>query len=454
MRFEVSLRALMVPMFLAQQALSIDLDVDSETSICDASALVIGGVMDYYQGTRYGGTVGMFQDPYYWWEAGEAMGSMLGFWYFCNNDTYEDVIYDALMAQRGSNNDYIPSNQSMTEGNDDQGFWGLAVMEATERNFTNPPSDQPGWLALTQAVFNTMWARWDDQYCGGGLRWQIFTWNSGYTYKNTISTACMIAIGARLGRYTGNTTYIDIANEAFEWLENIGFVSISDGSARVYDGASITDNCTSITGLEWTYNIGLLMAGSAYAYNATEDDVWLERTEALVQGASVFFEDDIMYERACQGSSSGCNTDQRSFKSIFSRCLGQTAVMAPTTYNTIYTWLVASAEGAAKSCTGGYDGHTCGLNWQLGSNDGNYGLGEQISALEVFDNLLIKDRPAPYTNETGGTSEGDASAGTSSTTTQLDTAALNITGGDKAGAGIITAIVLAVIIAGCVWMVI
>lgn len=452
MRYQGILATL--PIFLATPVLGIDLDTTSSESVCAAASLVIDGVLDYYEGTRYGGTVGMFQDPYYWWEAGEAFGSMLGHWYFCENDTFETIIYDALIAQKGKSNDYIPSNQSLTEGNDDQGFWGLAVMEATERNFTNPPDSEVGWLALTQAVFNTMWARWDDSYCGGGLRWQIFSWNSGYTYKNTISVACMFTIAARLGRYTGNDTYIEVANTAYEWLVDIGFVVVTDGTAVVYDGANIGTNCTDITTSQWTYNLGLLMAGSAYAYNATEDDKWLTRTEAFVQGASIFFDNDIMYERACQSSTAGCNTDQRSFRSIFSRCLGQTAMMAPTTADTIDTWLTDSAAGAAKSCTGGTDGHTCGLDWTLGSNDAEYGLGEQISALEVFTNLLIHERDAPYTNVTGGTSTGDASAGLDSTNSTLADTSLNITGKDKAGAGVITAVILAVLTAGGVWMVV
>ena len=76
-----------------------------------------------------------------------------------------------MYHQAGENYNYIPSNQSMTEGNDDQGVWGMAIMEAVERNFTEPESHS--WLEMVQAVFNTMNARWDADNCGGGLRWQI-----------------------------------------------------------------------------------------------------------------------------------------------------------------------------------------------------------------------------------------------------------------------------------------
>lgn len=51
----------------------------------------------------------------------------------------------------------------------------MAAMTAAETNFQNPPADQPQWLALAQAVFNTQASRWDPTSCGGGLKWQIFS---------------------------------------------------------------------------------------------------------------------------------------------------------------------------------------------------------------------------------------------------------------------------------------
>jgi mannan endo-1,6-alpha-mannosidase len=88
----------------------------------------------------------------------------------------------------------MPANQSKSLGNDDQGFWGLTAMAAAEYNFENPPSDSPQWLALAQAVFNTQAVRWDDTSCGGGLRWQIYNFNSGYDYKVTYSSMIKLSL--------------------------------------------------------------------------------------------------------------------------------------------------------------------------------------------------------------------------------------------------------------------
>ena len=136
-------------------------DFSDQTSVVNALNLIAQGLMDYYNGDTYGGTPGMMVPPYYWWEAGAVLGSMIDYGYYTSNDTYTDTIKEALLYQVGKNNDYVPSNQTTTEGNDDQGFWGIAVMAAAERNFSNPSPDQPQWLYLAQAVFNTMAARWD-----------------------------------------------------------------------------------------------------------------------------------------------------------------------------------------------------------------------------------------------------------------------------------------------------
>ncbi|CCC67432.1 hypothetical protein NCAS_0A08740 [Naumovozyma castellii] len=399
---------------------SIKLNVTSNTSICDATSIITKGILDYYEGTRFNGTVGMFQQPYYWWKAGSAFGGMLENWYLCQNDTFESLLTDAMLHQAGKDYDYLPENQTMVEANDDQGVWGLTIMGAVERNFTDPQGkDVPGWLAMAQSIFNQMYSRWDTGSCGGGLRWQIYDWNKGYNYKNTISTACLFQMAARLGRYTGNSTYLKVADKTFQWMVDIGYIQLNTSSGRVFDGAHIESNCSDITKLEWSYNHGIVLGGCAYMYNATKSPEWGMNTIKILNGATTyFFQNKTMLETACQRPDRVfCNNDQRTFKSIFSRMLGLTSVMAPFTSERIDPLIVQSAEAAALSCTGGFDNETCGLNWLEGKNDGYYGLGEQLSALEVIQNLLIHKRPPPYMaktdkNKVGGVSKGDPAAGT------------------------------------------
>lgn len=221
-------------------------------------------MVSYYTGNNTGDNPGNLPSPYYWWEAGAFFGALVDYWYYTGDETYNEITYQALLSQVGDNYDYMPTNQTKSEGNDDQGFWAMSSMEAAEMNFTNPPDDEPGWLALTQAVFNEFVDRWDDSTCGGGLRWQIYTFNTGYNYKNAIANGCLFNIAARLARYTGNSTYGDWAEKTWDWMQSTGLMG---SEYQVYDGTSNTDNCSSIDHVQWSYNAGIFLFGSAMMYN-------------------------------------------------------------------------------------------------------------------------------------------------------------------------------------------
>lgn len=70
--------------------------------------------------------------------------------------------------------------------------------------------------------------------------------------------------------------------------------------------------------------------------------------------------------------------------------------VAPWLYDDIKPYLQASAQAAALSCTGGEDKVTCGTKWwNNGAWDNTWGVGQQMSALEVIQSNLI-DRVCPW----------------------------------------------------------
>lgn len=140
----------------------------------------------------------------------------------------------------------------------------MAAMSAAENNFPNPPDNRPQWLALAQAVFNLQAARWDADTCGGGLRWQIYSFNNGYNYKNTISNGCFFNMAARLARYTANNTYADWANKAWDWTSTVGLMSTD---YKFFDGTDTTINCSNVNRIQWSYNAGTYLLGAATMYN-------------------------------------------------------------------------------------------------------------------------------------------------------------------------------------------
>jgi mannan endo-1,6-alpha-mannosidase len=122
-----------------------------------------------------------------------------------------------------------------------------------------------------------------------------------------------------------------------------------------------------------------------------------------------------MFEAGCErnppNTAASCNVDQRSFKAYLSRWLAATSILAPWTGELIIPLLRDSALAAAQSCSGGTDGVTCGLKWWFEGWDGEFGVGEQMSALEVIQSNLISRVQGPFSGANGGTSKGDASAG-------------------------------------------
>jgi mannan endo-1,6-alpha-mannosidase len=380
--------------------------------------------------------------------------------------------------------DYEPENQTKSLGNDDQAFWGMAAMTAAEVGYPNPPDDQPGWIALAQAVFNRQAARWDNETCGGGLRWQIFPFNNGYDYKNSITQGSFFNIAARLYAYTGNETYAEWATKAFDWSWQVGVISTA---YQVFDGTDSKINCSDLNHIQWSYNTGVYMLGAAMMYNkvcrqklynftkakqqiliasqttGSTQEYWRTHTAGLVDGARFFFYEntDTMFEIACEPRAN-CNVDQLSFKAYLTRWMAGTAKVAPQHYDAIMKRLRGSAVAAARQCTGGTKGITCGTRWYEDGWDGTYGVGQQMNALEIFQTNLEGLVAGPLSNSTGGTSKGNPAAGTGPDTASgggggggSGRAGSNnpITGGDKAGAGILTALVVVFVLGGA-WYVI
>ena len=157
-----------------------------------------------------------------------------------------------------------------------------------------------------------------------------------------------------------------------------------------------------------------------------------------------------MYEVACEPHGT-CNTDNYSFKAYLARWMASSTKFAPFIYNTVMPLLRTSAIAAAQQCSGGSNGQMCGSKWTQGATwDGTQGVGQQMSALEVIQTNLVSQAKGPVSNATGGTSKGDPNAGS---VTHNPGEVEPIGNGDRAGAGILTALVVIWVLAGLWWMV-
>ncbi|KAJ8121174.1 hypothetical protein ONZ43_g2307 [Nemania bipapillata] len=266
------------------------LDISDPGSIKSVASTIAYGTMSYYTGniTNTPDTIAIFPQPHYWWQAGACWGAMLDYSHYTGDESYDDVITQALLSQVGPEFNFMDARYAGSEGNDDQAFWAFSILEAAERNFPQPDDFIPPWLDIAENIWNTMVLRWDNTTCGGGLHWQIYPSNpNGLDYKNAVSNGGLFQMSARLARATANETYIQWAEKIWDWSQKIGFI---DENFNVLDGASSAHDCQDVNPLSFSYSQGIYMYGSAVLFNYTDgDDVWADRTNRLLQASRSYF---------------------------------------------------------------------------------------------------------------------------------------------------------------------
>lgn len=259
---------------LAGPAQAVFYKIGSTAEIKESARTLAYDMSSYYKGNQTGQTVGILPGPpdpdhpnpnaYYWYVAGAMFGTFIDYWHVTGDNSYNKMVTDGMIAQIGERQNYEPANWTLSLGNDDQAFWGMAALSAAENKFPNPPPDQPTWIDLAHSVWNMQHGRLDNQ-CGGGLHWQAQESNKGYKYKNVIANACFINMGARLARYTGNNTFITSADEIWDWMWGLNY--IDHKTWTIYDGAYTTDNCQEIDRATYSANGAVLIEAVAYLYN-------------------------------------------------------------------------------------------------------------------------------------------------------------------------------------------
>ncbi|EPY49583.1 mannan endo-1,6-alpha-mannosidase [Schizosaccharomyces cryophilus OY26] len=432
------------------QAQAIQLDINDDDSVRNAVSSMTGELMNYWNGSDYKFVAS------YWWVTGASMTALLNNDILFGNNTYTDLVSESLLYNAGSDHDYQPSDEYFNLGNDDQGIWGTAAMDAAELDLKQVKSSTASWLELSQAAFNRMSGRWDNVNCEGGLRWQAFPWLSGYSYKSSISNGLLFQLAARLARFTHESSYEDWVHRVWDWSTSSGFVNETDFS--VYDGSSVATNCTDIDHSQWSYNLGVYMTGAAYMYNHTQgSDLWKNRLDGFISHAiSSFTKDGVAWDPQCETSNT-CNIDQTAFKGILMQSFGNAIRLAPYTRNKLYPLIKTSAPAAALACSGGYSGSSCGVHWSWnnGTWDGTYGVGQQFSALEAVQMLYVDKYPSIVTLSSSSDNRSNATyASDNSSTKNYEVNVPPATEADRGGAGFLTFLSAFLLLGASVWAII
>lgn len=148
-----------------------------------------------------------------------------------------------------------------------------------------------------------------------------------------------------------------------------------------------------------------------------------------------------MIEVACEPQDT-CRTEIYAFKGIAAQWLGAIPPIAPYTSDFLLPSLRSSAQAAAKQCSGGNNKTACGFQWTASKYDGNTGLGQELSALNmVLANLAAKSTGPAKANSTSTRTTSGGSGGqdsSSANSTGSASPASQSSGSGSAGLGSLT----------------
>ncbi|KAJ5162312.1 endo mannanase GH76 family [Penicillium capsulatum] len=379
---------------LASSASAFQLDPKSNKSIKDGASTAADNAMWFYD-NRESDIPGVFTSK--WWEGGALFNTLIQYWFYTDVDEHNAAVSKGLYWQSGEHHDFAPSNFSAYIGNDDQLTWALASMTAAELDFPEA-SKEHSWATLAENVFDVMARRWDTRTCGGGLRWQVHEYQSGYETKLAYANAAFFQLSARLARFTGNETYSKWADKIWDWSASTAILDTKE--YKVIDSVSCKNDCKEAGKMEWSYNYGAFMSGAAYMYSVTNGEAkWKTRVDGLLKATTkTFFPESYddnknvdgktLIEITCEDKDK-CSTSNNLFKSILAGDLTFVATVAPYTKSTILPLLQGSAAAAAKTCTGGDKKTLCSNRWYLQKFEVPGSLEEEIAATSIFTSNLI-----------------------------------------------------------------
>ncbi|KAJ5097693.1 mannan endo-1-6-alpha-mannosidase [Penicillium angulare] len=447
--------AILPGLLFSDYAQALTINLEDQDSLVAAAKVSVEGAFGYYNGNNSGATPGAFD--FSWWEGAALCNAFLNYWHFTGDETYNYALNMALSWQAGDAGDYLNENYTTYCGNDDQMQWGNAAMAAAEYNLSDPIGIKYSWIGLVQGVYNNQKDNnegWDDTTCGGGFRWQkLPVQGTGYHMKNAVSNGGFFQLAARLAQYLQKDEYADWAEKTYNWSTSVGLVN--EKTWAVGDSVSTGDNCKTVDPTNWSYNYGVYLNGCAYMYAYTKKSIWLDRLNGLIDSTMATFflpkYGGTISEKTCEAVGNNCDRNQKLFKGLTLMWMANVALVVPETYDKLLKGIQDSATGAAISCSG-QGNKTCGDRWYSGY-DGKIGMEEQISATNAFSVALlpfVKNSSAPLNTLTGGNSSSNPNAGTTYDNGLPKFAP--ITTGDRAGAGIMTAVFVGGMVGMAVFM--
>ena len=209
--------------------------------------------------------------------------------------------------------------------NDDIGWDSLCLIRGYQ--MTNNAS----LLNAAESGFNFAFGRgWDTTNNGGGI-WEEQPANGG-TDKEALSNDSLCQVALMIYQSTGNTTYLNDAEEIYNWVWGHLF---NPSTGQVYTG--ITPNGTVNTGTA-LYNQGTFIDVAALLYRITGNGNYLRDA----QNAVTFAQNNLLVNGICSNGATYLNT----WAPEFARGLGHLVRWNPSLLNTYYSFMTNNANAA------------------------------------------------------------------------------------------------------------
>lgn len=262
-------------------------------------------------------------------------GSLTGYWTYAQG---WDAVLDGVERTGGQQYYGLVETLYVGQNNrgwtsayyDDECWMALALIRAYDL------IGDSKYLTEAENLYSDIEGGWDTTCCGntpGGL-W----WDKAHTQKATASNAGSVLVGARLYARTGNTSYLNFAQQVYSfWHANM--VNGSTGQ--------VVDHMNSDGTLVWwnfTYDQGLMIGAGVELYNATGTSSYLNDAYST---ANYMINNEVTstsYGNALyDGSNTGCGGDCHEFKGPAYRYLMELYALN-TSYTGYYNVLKASAD--------------------------------------------------------------------------------------------------------------
>lgn len=230
-----------------------------------------------------------------WWNSANALTATIQYAMRTGSRSFDSIISNTYSKHSGSSflNDYY----------DDEGWWGLAWIEAYKYN------KNADYLKMAGTIFADIQKSWDTK-CNGGV-W----WDKKHTYKNAIPNELAFQLASALYIQTQQAQYLTFSNNIWNWFQQSGMIN---GQHLINDG--LTTDCKNNGQTPWTYNQGVILGALVNMYNITKNSSYINEATAIADAAigALVTSHGILRE-PCEPN---CGGDGPQFKGVFMRNLG------------------------------------------------------------------------------------------------------------------------------------